>query len=175
VFRLTVDDVFFIRGRGLVATGKVEDGALRVGDAVRINDGAPVQVEGIEAFRKKLDQAQAGDNIGLLLRGLDRGAVDAGDVITGEGDSAGAPAPAPPAQAQPAGASGRDQRFADAETQRAQFLSMREAGLMTDEQIDDALSGMAFSAGGRNWKLTAGSDSWHSSDGGEWKRDTPPG
>ena len=86
IFRMTVADVFFIRGRGLVATGTIEDGAVRVGDIVRIND-APATVDGIEAFRKVLDQAQAGDNVGLLFRKLDRGDVQAGDVITAESEA----------------------------------------------------------------------------------------
>lgn len=83
---MTVADVFFIRGRGLVATGTIEDGAVRVGDILRIND-APATVDGIEAFRKVLDQAQAGDNVGLLFGKLDRGDVQAGDVITAEGEA----------------------------------------------------------------------------------------
>ncbi len=180
MFRMTVSDVFFIRGRGTVVTGQVADGVVRVGDQVRINDGGPVEVQGIEAFRKMLEQAKAGDNIGLLLRGIEREDVKSGDVLTGEGDSGAAftapaepAAPAPPAPGTTA-TSGRDSRFAETETQRTQFLSMREAGLMTDDQIDAALSGMAFSAAGRNWKLTAGGESWYSSNGGEWKRDTPP-
>jgi elongation factor Tu len=172
MFRMTVGDVFFIRGRGLVATGKVEEGVLRVGDEVRINDGEPVRVDGIEAFRKTLEQAQAGENIGVLLRGLDKGGVSAGDVMTSADGTASAPTPADAASLEPQ--SGRDPRFAATETQRTQFLSMREAGLMTDEQIDQALAGMAFSAAGRNWKLTAGSDAWLASDGGDWKHETPP-
>ena len=83
---MTVADVFVIRGRGLVATGTIEDGAVRVGDIVRIND-APATVDGIEAFRKVLDQAQAGDNVGLLFGKLDKGDVQAGDVITAEGET----------------------------------------------------------------------------------------
>lgn len=52
MFRMTVQDVFFIRNRGLVATGRVEHGELRVGDEVRINEGSAVRVDAIEAFRK---------------------------------------------------------------------------------------------------------------------------
>lgn len=177
MFRMTVADVFFITGRGLVATGKIEDGTLRVGDEVRVNNGPQVRVDGIEAFRKVLDQAQTGDNVGLLLKGLDRSDVKAGDVITGEaapGDIVGAqaPAPPPPAFTPP---TGKDPRFARAEAQRAQFLSMRESGLMSEAQIDEALNGLMFSAAGRHWLLRADGDAWYSSDGGNWKHDSPPG
>ena len=82
MFRLTVQDVFFIKGRGLVATGRVEVGEIRVGDEVRINGARAVQIEAIEAFRKKLDEAVAGDNIGLLFPGLDRTDLSPGDVLT---------------------------------------------------------------------------------------------
>ena len=82
MFRMTVQDVFFIRGRGVVATGCVEEGVLRVGDEVRIGDGGPVRVDGLEAFRKVLDQAQAGDNIGVLFKGLDKSDIEPGAVIT---------------------------------------------------------------------------------------------
>src|SRR3954451_21430047 len=124
MFRMTVSDVFFIRGRGLVATGKVEEGVLRVGEEVRLNGGDPVRVDGIEAFRKTLEQAQAGENIGVLLRGLDKGGVSAGDVMT----SAGETGPVALAGGPPQPESGRDPRFAEAETQRTQSLSMPEAG-----------------------------------------------
>jgi translation elongation factor EF-Tu-like GTPase len=85
MFRLTVQDVFFIRGRGLVAIGRVELGQVRVGDEVRINGARAVQVEAIEQFRKKLDEAMAGDNIGLLFSGLERSDVSPGDVLTSGG------------------------------------------------------------------------------------------
>jgi translation elongation factor EF-Tu-like GTPase len=79
---MTVADVFFIRGRGTVVTGQVEWGEIRVGDEVQVGDHAGVRVDGIEEFRKTLDSAHAGDNIGLLLRSLDRDHVQAGDVIS---------------------------------------------------------------------------------------------
>lgn len=85
MFRMTVQDVFFIRGRGLVATGRVEYGQLRVGDQVRINDGPGVRVDAIEAFRKKLDTATAGDNVGLLFKKLTNRELAAGDVISSAG------------------------------------------------------------------------------------------
>lgn len=85
MFRMTVQDVFSIKGRGTVATGRVEYGQLSVGDQVRINDGPPVRVDAIEAFRKKLDTAATGDNIGILFRKLDKSEVAAGDVLTSGG------------------------------------------------------------------------------------------
>ena len=81
MFRMTIDDVFVIRGRGLVATGRVEHGQLRVGDEVQINGGASVTVDAIETFRKTISEAAAGDNIGVLFSKLDKGAVARGDVI----------------------------------------------------------------------------------------------
>ena len=89
MFRMTVADVFVIRGRGAVATGTVEAGTLRVGDEVQINGAGAIRVDAIEAFRKKLDAANAGDNVGLLFKKLDKGDVQAGDVIS----TAGAEAP----------------------------------------------------------------------------------
>lgn len=174
MFRMTVDDIFVIRGRGLVATGQVAEGAVSVGDELQVNGSATVRVKGIEMFRKVVDQAKAGDNVGLLFGDLDRSDVKRGDVLTGAGDPADTglpPAPPPPAAV---ATSGRDPRFAATEEQRAQFLNMRQAGLMTDAQIDDALHAMRFSAGGREWLLKAGSDAWYSSTGGDFSHDTPP-
>ncbi|MHA7652490.1 EF-Tu/IF-2/RF-3 family GTPase [Mycobacterium sp. ML4] len=85
MFRMTVQDVFAIKGRGTVATGRVEYGELRVGDQVRINDGPSVAVDGIEAFRKKVDRAGTGDTIGVLFRKLAKSDLTAGDVITSGG------------------------------------------------------------------------------------------
>lgn len=85
MFRMTVNDVFFIRGRGIVATGRVEYGELRVGDEVRINDRSGVRVDAIEAFRKKIEVATAGDNVGLLFNKLTNNDLAAGDVITSAG------------------------------------------------------------------------------------------
>ncbi len=82
MFRMTVEDVFSIRGRGTVATGKVELGPLRVGDKVRINDET-VRVDGLEAFRKTIEEANAGDNVGLLFGQLNKNKIQRGDVITG--------------------------------------------------------------------------------------------
>jgi translation elongation factor EF-Tu-like GTPase len=80
---MTVEDVFSIRKRGTVVTGTVELGPVRVGDTVQIDDGETVRVDGIEAFRKVLDEAQAGDNVGLLFRELDRRRVQRGAVLSG--------------------------------------------------------------------------------------------
>ena len=82
MFRLTVDDVFFIRGRGTVITGTVEFGTIRVGDTVQVNTGPPVRVDGIEAFRKRLDEAQEGQTVGILMRSLSRDEVKQGDVLS---------------------------------------------------------------------------------------------
>jgi translation elongation factor EF-Tu-like GTPase len=85
-FRLTVQDVFSIRGRGTVVTGRIESGSLRNGEVVRLArvDGAArdVTVTGIEMFRKITDAATAGDNVGLLLADLGRDDIGPGDVLT---------------------------------------------------------------------------------------------
>jgi translation elongation factor EF-Tu-like GTPase len=82
MFRMTIEDVFAIRGRGTVATGRVESGQLRVGDEVRVNGVLSVRVDGIEAFRKTLNEANVGDNIGVLFKSLERSQLDRGDVLT---------------------------------------------------------------------------------------------
>jgi translation elongation factor EF-Tu-like GTPase len=82
MFRMTIEDVFVIQRRGVVATGRVESGLLRVGDEVQINSGRTARVDGIEAFRKKLDEAATGDNIGVLFRSLDKGDLSRGDVLS---------------------------------------------------------------------------------------------
>jgi hypothetical protein len=170
MFRMTVDDVFSIRGRGTVVTGQIEDGTLAVGDEVLINGARQVRVDGIEAFRKTLKQASAGDNVGILLHELDRNDVKRDDVLTGAGDGISLPPVGPVAPA-----TGRDDRFTQTEAQRTQFLSMRDAGLMTDAQIDQSLRGMIFAAAGKQWLLKAGSEAWYSSfDGEEWRPDAPP-
>ena len=86
-FRLPVEDVFTITGRGVVVTGRVQTGVGTVGLPVRIvRDGAQVatsRITGIEAFRKVLESAQPGDNVGLLLQGIDRAQLQRGDVVEG--------------------------------------------------------------------------------------------
>ncbi|MDY5586385.1 MAG: elongation factor Tu [Eubacteriales bacterium] len=83
-FLMPVEDVFTITGRGTVATGRVERGVVKVGDTVEIVGlGAQKQtvVTGVEMFRKLLDEAQAGDNIGVLLRGITRQEIERGQVL----------------------------------------------------------------------------------------------
>ena len=83
-FLMPVEDVFTITGRGTVATGRVERGVVKVGDTVEIvgmGSNKTTVVTGVEMFRKQLDQAQSGDNVGLLLRGVDRAAIERGQVL----------------------------------------------------------------------------------------------
>jgi elongation factor Tu len=83
-FLMSVEDVFSITGRGTVATGRVEKGVIKVGENVEIigiQDTRKSVVTGIEMFRKFLDQAQAGDNIGMLLRGIEKTQVERGQVV----------------------------------------------------------------------------------------------
>ena len=83
-FLLPVEDVFTITGRGTVATGRVERGTIKVGDTVEIvgmNSKLSTVVTGVEMFRKMLDQAVAGDNVGLLLRGVQRTEIERGQVL----------------------------------------------------------------------------------------------
>jgi elongation factor Tu len=87
-FLMPVEDVFSITGRGTVVTGRVEQGMLNVGDEVEIVGLREVQkttVTGVEMFRKLLDEAQAGDNVGLLLRGIDKEDVERGQVVADPG------------------------------------------------------------------------------------------
>jgi elongation factor Tu len=83
-FLMPVEDVFSITGRGTVATGRIERGVVKVGDKVErvgIKDTAETVVTGVEMFRKLLDVAEAGDNVGLLLRGLEKTDVERGMVL----------------------------------------------------------------------------------------------
>ncbi|BDG34198.1 elongation factor Tu [Saccharococcus caldoxylosilyticus] len=88
-FMMPIEDVFSITGRGTVATGRVERGTLKVGDAVEIvglsDEPKSTTVTGVEMFRKLLDQAEAGDNIGALLRGISRDEVERGQVLAKPG------------------------------------------------------------------------------------------
>lgn len=88
-FLMPVEDVFSITGRGTVATGRVERGVVKVNDEVEIvglrKESSKTVVTGVEMFRKLLDQAQAGDNIGLLLRGVQRDDIERGQVISKPG------------------------------------------------------------------------------------------
>ena len=83
-FLMSVEDVFTISGRGTVATGQVERGVVKVGEEIEITGIRETQkttVTGVEMFRKELDQGQAGDNVGILLRGLKREDIERGQVI----------------------------------------------------------------------------------------------
>jgi elongation factor Tu len=84
-FLMPVEDVFTITGRGTVATGRIERGIVKVGETVEIvgyKDTATTTITGVEMFRKLLDQGQAGDNVGLLLRGVDREGIERGQVLS---------------------------------------------------------------------------------------------
>ena len=87
-FLMPVEDVFSIKGRGTVATGRVEQGIVKINDEVEIvgiRDSRKSVVTGIEAFKKQLDQGQAGDNAGVLLRGIERDDIERGQVIAKPG------------------------------------------------------------------------------------------
>ena len=88
-FLMPVEDVFSITGRGTVATGRIETGVIHTGDEVQIiglgADGLKSVVTGVEMFRKILDEGQAGDNVGLLLRGIDKNEIKRGMVIAKPG------------------------------------------------------------------------------------------
>jgi elongation factor Tu len=83
-FLMPVEDVFSITGRGTVATGRIERGIIKVGDTVDIvgmNSAKSTTVTGVEMFRKLLDEGQAGDNVGLLLRGVGKEEIERGMVL----------------------------------------------------------------------------------------------
>ena len=87
-FLMPIEDVFSIKGRGTVATGRIEQGVIKINDPVEIVGLKPTQtsvVTGVEAFKKSLDQGQAGDNAGLLLRGIERTQIERGQVIVAPG------------------------------------------------------------------------------------------
>lgn len=87
-FLMPVEDVFSIKGRGTVVTGKIERGVVKVNEEIEIvgiKDTRKVVVTGVEMFRKTLDQGQAGDNVGLLLRGIEREDVERGQVLAAVG------------------------------------------------------------------------------------------
>jgi elongation factor Tu len=87
-FLMPVEDVFSIKGRGTVATGRIERGQVKVNEEIEIVGIKPTRksvVTGVEMFRKLLDQGQAGDNVGLLLRGIERDDIERGMVIVKPG------------------------------------------------------------------------------------------
>ena len=85
---MAIEDVFSIKGRGTVATGRIERGVIKVGEEVEILSFANTRktvVTGVEMFRKLLDQGQAGDNVGCLLRGIEKDDVERGQVLAKPG------------------------------------------------------------------------------------------
>src|SRR3989344_2863538 len=87
-FMMAIEDVFSIKGRGTVATGRVETGVVKVNEEVEIVGIRPtkkVVVTGVEMFKKNLDQGQAGDNVGILLRGIERDDIERGQVLAKPG------------------------------------------------------------------------------------------
>ncbi len=85
-FLMVIDDVFSITGRGIIVTGTIASGMIKVGDTVKLKNIASdsvrvVTVVGIEMFRRVLDSAAEGENVGLLLRGVTRDEVNAGDTL----------------------------------------------------------------------------------------------
>jgi elongation factor Tu len=87
-FLMPIEDVFSIKGRGTVATGRIETGVININDPIEIigiKDTQTSVVTGIEAFKKNLDRGQAGDNAGLLLRGIEREQIERGQVIVKPG------------------------------------------------------------------------------------------
>jgi len=87
-FQMSIEDVFSIKGRGTVATGKIERGVVKVNEEVEIvgiRDTRKAVVTGVEMFHKILDQGQAGDNVGLLLRGVEKTDIERGQVLAKPG------------------------------------------------------------------------------------------
>jgi elongation factor Tu len=87
-FLMSVEDVFSITGRGTVATGRIERGLVKVSEEIEIvgmKDTVKTTVTGVEMFRKQLDQGMAGDNVGLLLRGVERESIERGQVLAKPG------------------------------------------------------------------------------------------
>jgi len=85
-FQMTVQDVFAIRGRGTVVTGRIERGTVRVGDGVEVsrqNGALKTLVTAVERFHKQLDEARAGDYVGVFLRDVDKDDVHRGDQLMG--------------------------------------------------------------------------------------------
>jgi len=87
-FLMPIEDIFSIKGRGTVVTGRIETGIVKVGDKVEIvgfGETKETVITGVEMFRKELDQGQAGDNVGLLLRGIEKNDVERGMVVAKPG------------------------------------------------------------------------------------------
>ena len=89
-FLMPVEDVFSIKGRGTVVTGRIEQGVVKVGEEIEITgirDTQKTTVTGVEMFRKMLDQGEAGDNVGVLLRGMGKDDVERGQVLAKPGST----------------------------------------------------------------------------------------
>jgi elongation factor Tu len=87
-FLMPIEDVFSIKGRGTVATGRIEQGKINVNEEVEIvgiKDTTKTVVTGVEMFKKLLDEGQAGDNVGILLRGVERDDIERGQVLAKPG------------------------------------------------------------------------------------------
>ena len=87
-FLMAIEDVFGIKGRGTVVTGRIERGVVNVGESIQIvglKDTHTTTVTGVEMFNKTLDQGEAGDNVGCLLRGIEREDIERGQVLAAEG------------------------------------------------------------------------------------------
>jgi elongation factor Tu len=85
-FRMTVQDVFTIKGRGTVVTGQIESGTVTVGDEIQIQRQGSMKkttVTGVEMFRKVVTRAQVGENVGVLLKDISKQDIQRGDVLTG--------------------------------------------------------------------------------------------
>jgi elongation factor Tu len=85
---MSVEDVFTITGRGTVATGRIERGVVKVGEEIEIvglGESRTTTCTGVEMFRKDLDQGQAGDNVGILLRGIEKSDIQRGQVLAAPG------------------------------------------------------------------------------------------
>ena len=90
-FLMPIEDVFSISGRGTVVTGRIERGVVNVGDEIEIvgiKDTSKTTCTGVEMFRKLLDSGEAGDNVGCLLRGVEREDVERGQVLARRADHA---------------------------------------------------------------------------------------
>jgi elongation factor Tu len=90
-FGMYIEDVFSIKGRGTVVTGRIETGAVKVGESIDIiglRDKKSTVVTGVEMFRKQLDSGQAGDNVGILLRGIEKDDIERGQMLAKPGSAA---------------------------------------------------------------------------------------
>ena len=81
-FEMIVEDIFSILGRGIVVTGKIISGSIKINDEIKINNSISAKVKDIEMFRKKLDEAKAGDNVGLILENIEKNQINQGDILT---------------------------------------------------------------------------------------------